>query len=59
MCDVREYNDIYNRINKLTQKDITQLIIESDNKDEQDFYGVVGDYLLQRKQREVIERKLF
>ncbi len=56
MCDVKKYSDIYKEIAKLTPKDTLQLVLESETEEEKDFYEMVGDYLLQKKQREILER---
>ncbi len=59
MCDVKKYYDMYEDIKKLQPEDTLQLIMESKNKDEQEFFELIGDYLLQKKQRSVIERNLY
>lgn len=57
MCDVKKYSEIYKEISKLDAQDTLQLVLESETEEEKDFYEMVGDFLLQRKQREVLERK--
>lgn len=59
MCDIKKYNDIYKDIIMLQPEDTMQLILEAETEDEKDFYELVGDYLLQKKQKLVIERNLF
>lgn len=59
MCDVKKYNKIYEDITKLQPEDTLQLILEAETEDEKNFYELVGDYLLQIKQKQVIERNLF
>lgn len=59
MCDVCEYSKIFTQIEKLTPDDTMQIIMESGDEKEKAFYEMIGDYLLQKKQEEVIERKLF
>lgn len=59
MCDVHEYSDIFAKIEKLSPDDTMQIIMESNDEDEKAFYEMIGDYLLQKKQKEVVERKLF
>ena len=56
MCDVKKYSEIYKEIAKLNPKDTLQLVLESETEEEKDFYEMVGDYLLQKKQREVLKR---
>ena len=58
MCDVKKYSEIYEEIAKLNPKDTLQLVLESETEEEKDFYEMVGDFLLQKKQREVLERKV-
>ena len=59
MCDVKKYNEIYEDIIKLNPDDTLQLVLEAKTEEEKEFYEMIGDYLLQKKQREVIERNLF
>ncbi|MBO4911992.1 MAG: hypothetical protein J5504_04635 [Butyrivibrio sp.] len=54
MCDVKKYSDIYKEIAKLNPKDTLQLVLESETEEEKDFYEMVGDFLLQKKQREIL-----
>ena len=35
-------------------EDTLQLILEADTEEQREFYQVVGDFLLQKKQKEVI-----
>jgi hypothetical protein len=59
MCDVSKYNEMYKDILTLQPEDTLQLVLEAETEDEKSFYEMVGDFLLQMKQRQVIERKLF
>lgn len=59
MCDVKKYTDIYNEIKMLNAEDTLQLVLEAPTEEEKEFYEMVGDFLLQRKQREVIAKKAF
>ncbi len=54
MCDVKKYSDIYKEIAKLNPKDTLQLVLESETDEEKDFYEMVGDFLLQRRQKEYL-----
>ncbi len=56
MCDVKKYSEIYKEIAKLNADDTLQLVLECETEEEKDFYEMVGDFLLQRRQREVLER---
>ena len=57
--DTLQLVDIYKEIAKLNPKDTLQLVLESETEEEKDFYEMVGDFLLQRRQKEVVERNLF
>ena len=59
ICDVEKYKKIYQKIAQLDPEDTLQLILEADTEEQREFYQVVGDFLLQKKQKEVIERNLF
>lgn len=59
MCDVKKYEKIYEEINRLEPEDTLQLVLEAKTEEERDFYELIGDFLLQKKQRQIIERNLF
>lgn len=59
VCDVNRYKEIYNDVKKLTKEDTTQLILEAKTEEEKNFYAMVGDFFLQRKQDECIARNVF
>jgi hypothetical protein len=59
MCDVNKYSMIYEDIKKLQPEDTLQLVMEAKDEEERDFYEFVGNFLLQKKQRKVIEKNLF
>ena len=59
MCDVKKYEKISEDIKKLQPEDTLQLVLEAETEEQRNFYEMVGDFLLQKKQRQVIERNLF
>ena len=59
MCDVKKYYDMYNDMRELQPEDTMQLIMEAKDDGERRFFSMIGDYLLQEKQKEVIARNLF
>ena len=59
MCDVKKYSDIYAEISKLDPDDTMQLVLESESEEEKELYEMIGDYLLQKKQKESIARNVF
>ena len=56
MCDVKKYEKIYEDIKTLQPEDTLQ---EAETEEQRSFYEMVGNFLLQKKQRQVIERNLF
>ena len=59
MCDVRKFNKIYKDIAALQPEDTLQLVLEAETEEERSFYELVGDFLLQVKQKKVVEGNLF
>lgn len=59
MQDIKKYENIYEEIDSLQPEDTMQLVLESKTKEQRDFYEMIGDYLLQKKQKETIERNIF
>ena len=57
MCDLKKYADIYEEIKKLND-DTLQLVLESEDDEMKDFYELVGDFLLQQRQRKVVKENL-
>lgn len=59
MCDVKKYEKIYQEIESLQPEDTLQLVLEAETEEQRDFYEMIGNYLLQKKQKQIIERNLF
>lgn len=59
MCDAKKFKLIYEEISNLAPEDTLQLVLESETEEEQEFYEMIGNYLLQKKQRKVIEENKF
>ena len=59
MCDVKKYEKIYEDIKKLQPEDTLQLVLEAETEEQRNFYEMVGDFLLQKQQWQVRDRKLF
>lgn len=59
MYDKQKYSQIFQEIRKLQPEDTLQLVLKSEDQEEQDFFRMVGNFLLQQKQKQVIERNLF
>ena len=50
---------IYEEIKCLEPEDTLQLTLEADSEEQREFYQMVGDFLLQKRQKQVIARNLF
>ena len=59
MYDREKYIEIYKEIIKLTPEDAIELLLNSDTEDQQFFFEFVVNFLLQRKQKELIANKVF
>ena len=59
MCDVKKYNEIFQEIKSLRQDDTLQLILGAKTQEKREFYVMVGNFLLQKKQKLVVEGNLF
>ena len=59
MCDVKKYSEIYKDIKAFKPEDTLQLVLEAETEEEKNFYELVGDFLLQTKQKKVVEGNLF
>ena len=59
MCDVKKFSKIYKDIVSLQPEDTLQLVLEAETEEEKNFYELIGDFLLQMKQKQVVERNLF
>ena len=54
-----QYGNVYEEIKNLQPQDTLQLLLNAKTEDEKNFYELIGDFLLQVKQREVVGRNLF
>lgn len=54
--DINRYHEIYQEMKQIQPDDVFWLIENAKNKDEQDFFAMVGDFFLQRRQKELIEK---
>ena len=59
ICHYSESEEIYKDIATLQPEDTLQLVLEAETEEEKDFYELIGDYLLQTRQKKVVERNLF
>lgn len=59
MCDVKKFYKMFEDINDLTAQETLQLVREAESEEAKEFYIMIGNYLLEKKQKKVIERNLF
>ena len=59
MCDVDKYLNMFHDMKNLQPEDTLQLVMEAKNDEERDFFEMLGNLLLQKKQKKVIEGNLF
>ena len=50
---------LYNECLKIDMDEATQLILETETEEEQEFYSMVSDFVLQQRQRKVIKENRF
>ncbi len=50
---------LYNECLKLDLAEATQLILEAETEEEQEFYSIVSDFVLQQRKRKVIRENRF
>ena len=56
---LEKYHEMYKEISGLQPDETLQLVLEAETEEEKLFYEVVSDFLLQKEQKKVIEKKLF
>lgn len=59
MIDITTYSNVYQEIKSLTPEDTLTLLLESPTNEEKEFWRLIGDFLLQQEQKEVIRKNLF
>jgi len=51
--------ELYSQCKDMDIEETMELMLNAETEEEQDFISVISDFILQRKQREVIEQKRF
>ena len=59
MADISIIRNLYNQCKDMDIEESIDLLFKAESKEEQDFISLVSDFVLQRKQREIIEQKKF
>lgn len=59
MIDMTKYDEIYNEMKNLDVNEFLQIIINAKSKEESEFYTVISDFIIQKAQKELIEKGVF
>lgn len=59
MIDITNYSSIYEEIKSLTPEDTLTLLLKAPTNEEKEFWRLIGAFLLQQEQKEVIRKNLF
>lgn len=59
MSNIEVIRELYNRCKDMDIEDTIELELGAADEDERDFISVISDFILQQKQRKVIEQKRF
>lgn len=57
--DLSKYSRIYDDIKDLQPEETLKLVTAAKDEEEQKFFALIGNFLLQQRQKQVIERNLF
>lgn len=57
--NIEVIRELYNRCKDMDIEDTIELELEAVDEDERNFISVISDFILQQKQRKVIEQKRF
>lgn len=59
MYRIEAVKKLYNECKDMDIDETMELVLSAETEEEQDFFSVISDFILQRKQRKVIEQKRF
>ncbi len=59
MSNKEVMKELYNRCKEMDIDDTLELVLEAETEEEKEFIELVGNYMLQIKQKEVIAQGLF
>ena len=59
MIDMAKYDEIYNEMKNLDVNEFLQIIINAKSKEESEFYTAISDFIIQKAQKELIEKGVF
>ena len=59
MCNMETIRAFYRQCKDMDIAESMELLLSTENKEEQEFISVISDFVLQQKQKQVIEQKRF
>lgn len=59
MCDVKKYNTLMNDFLSMDLRDLRELIINANSDELRDFYVNTYNFVLQRRQKEILKEHVY
>ena len=59
MSNIEAPKQLYNTCKNMDIDETMQLVLSADNAEEQEFFSILSDFILQQRQKEVIRQKRF
>lgn len=59
MPKIDTIRELYEQCKDMDIEESMELMLDAENEEEQDFISVISDFILQKKQKKVIEQKRF
>lgn len=59
MPNIETIRELYNQCKDMDIEESMELMLDAKTKEEQDFIAVISDFILQKKQKQVIDQKRF
>ena len=60
VCPIlKQAKQLYNTCKNMDIDETMQLVLSADNAEEQEFFSMLSDFILQQRQKEVIRQKRF
>ncbi len=59
MSNIEAAKQLYNTCKNMDIDETMQLVLSADNTEEQEFFSMLSDFILQQRQKEVIRQKRF
>lgn len=59
MSNIEAAKQLYNTCKNMDIDETMQLVLSADNEEEQEFFSMLSDFILQQRQKEVIRQKRF